>query len=171
MTVPRSLADGRHDFDFLFGRWRLQNRRLANLLDPECAEWVQFQAASRTQPILGGLGNLESFSAVAVPPSGQPLEAITLRLFDSATRQWRIWWASTSRPGHMDPPVAGRFSDGYGRFYGEDVLGGLPVKVRFIWKDITAQSARFEQAFSYDDGRHWQTNWVISLVREPEGPP
>jgi hypothetical protein len=171
MTAPHALADGRHDFDFLFGRWRLHNRRLANLLDPECAEWVQFQATSQTQPILGGLGNLENLSAGAVPPSGQPLAAITLRLFDPATGLWRIWWASTSRPGHVDPPVEGRFSAGHGRFYGQDVLDGRPVTVRFIWKDITEGSAHFEQAFSYDHGQSWRTNWVITLVREPEGQP
>jgi hypothetical protein len=69
----------------------------------------------------------------------------------------------------MDPPVEGSFSGGYGRFLGHDLLGDRPVKVRFIWKDITGQSARFEQAFSYDQGQHWQTNWVITLICEREG--
>ena len=131
MNLPQPQDDGRHDFDFLLGRWRLHNRRLVDLLDPECTEWVQFEATGQAEPILGGLGNIDQLSARVIPPSGQPLEAITLRLFDPATRLWRIWWASTSRPGHMDPPVEGRFSHGYGRFYGEDVLGGQPVKIRF----------------------------------------
>jgi hypothetical protein len=171
LTSPPAATDGRRDFDFLVGSWRLRNRRLVDLLDPECGEWVQFQATSRTQPILGGLGNLERFSAPSVPPSGQPLEAITLRMFDPAAGRWRIWWASTSRPGHLDPPVEGRFSHGYGRFYGQDALGGRPVRVRLIWKDVTQTSARFEQAFSYDRGRRWQTNWVITLTREPQSRP
>ena len=167
MSAPPASADGRHDFDFLLGRWRLHNRRLADLLDRDCTEWVQFEATGQAQPILGGLGNIDSFSAQAVPPSGQPLEAITLRLFDPAHRLWRIWWASNSRPGHLDPPMEGRFNNGHGRFFGHDVLGGQVVTVRYDWKDITATSARFEQAFSYDDGHSWQTNWAIILTREP----
>lgn len=163
MKLPEASADGRHDFDFLFGRWRLHNRRLADLLDRDCAEWVQFEATGQAYPILGGLGNIDSFSATAVPPSGRPLEAITLRLFDPATRLWRIWSASTSRAGHLDPPMEGRFSNGHGRFLGNDMLGDQLVTVRFLWKDITATSARFEQAFSYDDGQSWLTNWIVTL--------
>ena len=104
-------------------------------------------------------------SAAAVPPSdGQPLEAVTLWSFDPASGLWRMWWASTSRPVHMDPPVEGRFSDGHGQFFGDDVLGGQPVKVRFTWKDITATSARFEQAFSDDDGQRRPPNWIVTFT-------
>lgn len=163
MSAPQASGDGRHDFDFLSGRWQLHNRRLVDLLDRDCTEWVQFQAIGQAHPILGGLGSIDSFSAPAVPPSGQPLEAITLRLFDPATRLWRIWWASSSRPGHLDPPVEGRFTNGHGKFLGIDMLGGQLVTVRFLCKDITATSARFEQAFSCDDGQSWQTNWIITL--------
>lgn len=59
MNVPKASGDGRHDVDFLFGRWRLHNRRLADLLDRDCAEWVQFEATGQAHPILGGLGNID----------------------------------------------------------------------------------------------------------------
>jgi hypothetical protein len=43
---------------------------------------------------------------------------------------------------------------------------GQPVKIRFDWTDITATSARFEQAFSYIEGQSWQTNWILTMTRQ-----
>jgi hypothetical protein len=165
MNEPQAVPDGRRDVDFLLGRWRLHNRRLVDLLDRDCAEWVQFEAAGQGPPDPRWARQPRQLLSPSGPPDGRPLEAVTLRLFDPASGLWRIWWTVTSRPGHMDPPVQGRLAGGYGRFHSDDVLDGQPIKVRFIWKDITATSARFKQALSYDGGRCWQTNWVIILTQ------
>jgi hypothetical protein len=55
--------------------------------------------------------------------------------------------------------------DGRGEFYGDDTHDGKPVRVRFIWSGITADSAHWEQAFSVDDGGTWVTNWHMDLTR------
>ncbi|MEU6202707.1 hypothetical protein ABZ814_03840 [Micromonospora musae] len=67
------------------------------------------------------------------------------------------------------PPLVGRFVDGVGTFYADDVDEGRPIRCRFIWSEITATSARWEQAFSIDDGRTWETNWIMEFTRRPPG--
>ena len=59
----------------------------------------------------------------------------------------------------------GGFTGNRGVFYGDDVDGGRPVKVRYIWIKKGRDNAHWEQAFSYDGGRTWETNWMNELTR------
>ena len=158
------MNDGRSDFDFIFGRWQVRNRKLRDVTDPDCNEWVEFDATARAEPILDGLGHVDRIWADAAPGE-QPFEGFTLRQFDPAAQVWRIWWASSRQPGHLDPPVEGRWRDGKGIFDCDDVLGGRPVKIRFEWNHDGAGHARWQQAFSYDSGLTWRTNWIMDLTR------
>jgi hypothetical protein len=158
------MNDGRADFDFIFGRWRVRNRKLRDVANPECTEWIEFDATAHAEPILGGLGHVDRIWTEA-PPGEAPFEGFTLRQFDPRRRVWRIWWASSRRPGYLDPPVEGAWRDGRGIFDCDDVLGGRPVKVRFEWTTDGADAARWRQAFSPDEGRTWRTNWVMDLSR------
>ena len=147
------------DFDFLPGRWHVANRKLVDTLDPECDEWETFEATSEAEAMLGGIGNLDHFRT-------EGYEGFSLRLYDPERDVWRIWWSSTARPGRLDPPVEGRFSDPTrARFECDDVLEGVPIRMRFDWCDITSQSARWEQAFSFDGGETYITNWIMVLTR------
>jgi hypothetical protein len=158
--------DGRHDFDFLFGDWLIANRKLRDPLADGGTEWVAFEASGTARPIVGGLGNVDSFVAPEFPGRGA-FEGFSLRLFEETTGLWRIWWASTAGGGRLDPPVIGRFVDGVGHFEGDDTLAGRPVKVRFEWTAITAKSARWAQAFSFDGGATFVPNWVMDFTRHP----
>ncbi|WP_406045377.1 hypothetical protein OG799_13420 [Micromonospora sp. NBC_00898] len=90
---------------------------------------------------------------------------MTLRLRDPARDEWSLYWAST-RSGLSLPPVVGRFGpDGRGVFTAEETYEGTPTVVRFLWSDITAITARWEQAFSVDGGGTWEPNWTADFTR------
>jgi hypothetical protein len=166
MKVDPEAADddGRHDFDFIAGTWRVANRRMDNPLADEAPTWSEFESNVESRPILAGLGNVDTYVVSDFPGRGL-FHGFALRLFDPRSRLWRIWWASTASDGQLDTPVMGRFSHGTGQFECDDALGGRAVRVRYSWTDITVGSARWEQAYSFDAGTSFTTNWVMQFRR------
>ena len=63
------------------------------------------------------------------------------------------------------PGQVGGFSGNVGLFYGNDVDNGRPVRVVYRWEKQGTTHARWEQAFSYDDGKTWETNWVMQMKK------
>ena len=61
----------------------------------------------------------------------------------------------------------GKFEYGRGSFAGDDTDGGRPVKVLFDWSGTDTETPRWSQAFSYEGGDSWETNWVMEF-RRPE---
>ena len=57
-----------------------------------------------------------------------------------------------------------------GVFVGYDSLRGESIKVRFIWSGISETTARWEQAFSPDDGQTWETNSIMEFTRDDKLP-
>jgi hypothetical protein len=156
--------DGRRDFDFVFGDWKIANRKRVRPLAEGDTEWIEFDAVGEARPILGGIGNIDTYRAPDFP--GRPgFEGFTLRLFEPDTKLWRIWWASTISGGRLEPPVVGRFQDGSGRFECDDVIDGVPLKVRYDWTILSADAIRWEQSFSFDEGATWDSNWIMDSTR------
>jgi hypothetical protein len=142
----------------------VRNRRLQHPLEPDDDDWRAFMMEVENRPILGGLGNIDLYRSSEFP--GRPdWEALALRLFDPEEGLWRIWWASTAAPGQLDTPVTGRFVGGHGHFLADDVLGGRTVKVQYEWSS-DGDHPTWRQSFSFDDGRSWQTNWMMDWHRQ-----
>lgn len=155
-----SERDGRHDFDFIHGRWQVHNERLRQRLAGS-DDWEVFAARAECRPILDGMGNVEEFHTTW----NGGYEGMALRLYDPAARQWRIHWSS-NRSGVLDPAVSGRFDDeGVGTFFGGDMHDGRPVLVRFQWRHGNTHNAHWQQAFSVDEGASWETNWQMWFRR------
>ncbi|GIF73637.1 hypothetical protein [Asanoa siamensis] len=148
----------RNDFDFFVGSWTSHHRRLREILAGS-DEWYEFEGVSRSWSVFDGAGNIDE---ITFPTEGWG--GVTMRLYDEARDEWSLYWAS-SRTGLALPPVVGRFENGVGTFTGDEEFAGQPITVRFTWSDITADSCRWEQAFSPDKGATWETNWVMEFTR------
>ena len=62
--------------------------------------------------------------------------------------------------------MTGGFGGGpRGVFYSAETFGDRPVLVRFIIESTSADSCRFEQAFSPDGGSTRETNWIAADTR------
>src|ERR1700748_329950 len=63
-TVPTTQVtatrDGSHDFDFLFGKWKMPNHRLLKRL-ANAHEWEDFMSYDECGPLPGGIGNQDIF--------------------------------------------------------------------------------------------------------------
>lgn len=153
---------GLHDFDFLHGRWAVRSRRLEERL-VGCAEWAEFDAELRTWPLLDGYGNVDDYRA----DWGDGLVGAAFRLFDPGTGLWSIHSVAKASPVMDLNPVVGRFDGDRGVFEAEEVIGGRPVLVRFVWSRTSEPVPHWEQAFSEDGGATWETNWVMDYTRRP----
>jgi len=155
-------ATGVSDFDFLVGSWRVHHRRLKERLAGN-HDWIEFEGTCAMQKILGGAGNMDD-NVLDFP--GGAYRAVTLRTYDPAKGQWSISWFDSRNPSHLDPPVVGGFKNGVGTFYADDTFKGKPIRVRFLWTKL-ATEPHWEQAFSDDGGKTWETNWIMEFVRIP----
>jgi hypothetical protein len=152
--------DGRNDFDFFIGSWKVHHRALKARLKSS-TEWLDFHGETVCRKILNGIGNLDE--NILYREAG-PVHAITLRLFNPDSQEWSIYWA-TNLTGILDVPMIGGFKDGRGEFYAQELFQGEHVYSRFIWSKITSDSCQWEQALSVDGGKSWETNWIMEFER------
>ncbi|MBV8149536.1 MAG: hypothetical protein JO092_10625 [Candidatus Eremiobacteraeota bacterium] len=154
-----TTRDGSKDFDFLLGTWkthyRLLKTRLANAHD-----WYDCYGTSRVTPFWNRSGQLED-GDLKCP--GSHIVGVTVRVYSGQTHQWSLWWG-TQRRGIVPPPQVGHFENSIGDFYAHDKHNGKPIIVRFQWT-LKGGSPYFEQAFSPDDGKTWETNWTTIYTR------
>lgn len=156
--------DGSHDFDFEVGTWTIHLKKRLHPLTGSNT-WVEFDGTSKTFKIWDGRAQIEQFETDS--PAAGRIEGLTLRTYDPAAHEWRLSWAN-SKVGILDPAQVGNFKDGRGEFYCQDRIGGRTILIRFIWSDITAKSAHFEQSFSDDGGKTWEVNWITDQTRVSE---
>jgi hypothetical protein len=166
-TIARAegLHDGQHDFDFYVGKWRLHNRRLLHPLTGS-KQWVEFDGIAVARNMWDGRANVDEFEANG--PSGH-IEGMTVRLYNADTHEWNIYPSDGKAGAFSAPAGVGRFTNGHGEFYEHEEVGGRPVFVRLLWEVRSAKQYHREQAYSTDEGKTWETNWIIDS-NKMEGP-
>jgi len=152
--------DGQHDFDFEFGTWKTHLRRLVHPLTGSTT-WVEYDGTTIVRKVWDGRANLVELAVDG--PAGH-FEALSLRLYDPKSQQWSLNFSGLGS-GSMSAPAIGRFRNGRGEFFNEETLNGRTILVRFVISDITSASCRFEQSFSDDGGKTWETNWIAVDTR------
>jgi hypothetical protein len=152
---PETLRDGQHDFDFEIGKWVTHLWRLEHPLS-HSNSWVEYWGTTDVRKVWNGRANLVELDVNG--PAGH-IEALSLRLYNPQSHQWSLNFAS-SAGGSMSPPTIGAFKDGRGEFCNKETFNGRAILVRFVISDIKPDSCRFEQAFSEDDGKTWEVNWI-----------
>jgi hypothetical protein len=160
LDIEPTHADAR-DFDFFHGSWKVSHRRLNTRL-AGADDWETFGGTTVVQPVLGGMGNIDD-NSLELP--GGAYRALTLRTFDPPTGTWSIWWLDGRQPTRLDTPMRGSFEAGLGTFFADDTFDGKPIKVRFLWKVHNPDQPVWEQAFSVDEGKTWETNWIMRFTR------
>lgn len=147
-----------HDFDFNTGDWVVTNRRLqARGVGSEA--WDVFTSHQTSQVLMGGLVSIDEAEF-----RSKGFRGMTFRHYEPAKDLWSIYWIN-SADGVLQPPVQGRFVDGHGVFAGDDMDGQRPIKVLFDWSGTDTPTPRWSQAFSYDGGKTWETNWIMEFAR------
>ena len=155
LVIEASATSSKHDFDYLIGDWKLRNRKLKSRLT-RSNEWVSFESKVEMHQVLDGVGNIDKYMDSA---GGKPYEGVALRLFNTRTKLWSIYWAD-SESGSLDPPVVGSFANKVGHFFARDTYKGQKIIVVFRWDVRNPQRPIWSQAFSTDDGETWEWNSI-----------
>lgn len=164
--------DAEHAFDFDIGTWKTHSTRLLHPLAGS-TEWIQMEGVTVVRPVWGGKGNIAELEADG--PKGH-LQLLSLRLYDPTAHQWNLNFA-TSGVGILNVagnaqsvPMIGRFEHRRGEFYDQESFNGRTIWVRFLIQPLSPTTARSEQAFSDDNGKTWETNWINEYTRLPAQP-
>lgn len=153
-------------FDFLIGSWRTHYMRRAHVLAND-NHWYACEGSSTVRPFWGGSANLED-GDLRCP--AQYIQGLTVRLYDAATRNWMLYWGTQKKGLAQGFPQVGRFgADGTGNFYAPDTVAGRRVIVRYRWMRRNG-NPRFEEAFSPDNGKTWETEWTTDYTRRTVPP-
>lgn len=162
-SVAPVVRDGSHDFDWEIGTWDTQLKRLRKPLSGN-ADWLEYTGTTVVKGLMGKRANVVEFDVRGA--AGQ-IAGVSLRLYQPANGHWTLHFANLAN-GLMTEPMQGSFKQGRGTFFGEDTMNDRKILVRFLIIPINQDQWRFEQAYSADNGKTWEDNWIAIDTRRKD---
>ncbi|HET7001372.1 MAG TPA: hypothetical protein VFI33_08690 [Puia sp.] len=163
LKIVPATKSSEKDFDFFYGSWKVSGKKLKSRLH-HSNEWIPFAAKLNCSQLIGGYANIEPFYTQA---NGKDFQAFTLRLFDSATKLWSIYYAYPANVTMQNPQV-GSFQNNIGWFYARDVWEGKDIIIVYRWDRTDPDKPTMCQAFSADNGKTWEWNYLQSFEKTKE---
>ena len=142
VAAAEAPTGGPHDFDFEFGSWTAALERLDKPLSGSTT-WVEYSGTSVVHKFWDGEANI---GELRVASATNRLDGMSIRLYNPKTRQWNIYWSNSKLAEVLTPPMV----------------------ARFLITITDPRSFRLEQAFSPDERKTWETNWVATFTKTAE---
>ena len=175
-AAPATELPGRHGFDFMLGSWKSHFRLLRHPLTGS-KEWIAFDGTNmwvtnqnssnvtKLSPSGTILGTFAMDEGVLFRTSG-PEHSITVRVYNQKADEWSIYFGTDAGGALALPATVGKFDEhDVGRFYDREPYHGKPIVVRYLWTHSSPNECHYEQAFSSDNGKTWETNWISDMTR------
>jgi hypothetical protein len=161
---PYTLAEESHQLDWFIGAWSVDSRYL---LDPATEEWFEETVTSTIEPIIGGFALMERYTGTF---AGTPIDAVSIRTYNSAIGKWQQRWLDNTSPGFA--AYTGQYADGEfiayaDRGYSPEIEGGTEKETgaREIFFDIEADRFSWRWETTADGGATWTTVWTLEYTR------
>jgi hypothetical protein len=156
-TAPR---DGQHDFDFNFGSWKSHIKRRVHPLSGS-SDVIELVGTVNTRKVWDGRAQLEEIEADG--PKGH-WQGMTLFLYNPQSHQWSQSFSS-SAAGTISGSLIGSFKDGCVELFAADTFEGRSILVRGVWSGITPASHHYEESYSDDGGKTWESEFNADLTK------
>ena len=159
----QQLAFVGNDFDFLIGQWRVVNSRLRHWLC-DSTDWFEFESVHTEKKLASGLG---TFAMHEYLLEGSAFARSVLRQYSPSDQFWKICRMDAMSPVKFSELI-GSFWAGKGRFLSKGIFKDQDVLVWVEWTKVCETFVCWEQALSGDNGKTWETNWVMEFYRVNE---
>ena len=143
-SAPGCATEEAKRLDFWVGDWELVHEG--------------GRSRNRISKTLGGCVVLEEFRGAP----GTNLDGMSVSTFDPATKRWRQTWVDNTG-AYLDFDAT--TVDGNMAFERTAQKDGRRIRQRMVFRDVKADSLRWDWQRSDDDGATWKTTWEIAYRR------